>query len=309
MALQMRKSILIKVKRALNKLGIELRRSLIPCEFAESITNLFFEIENTDGKKYLVRINGRLWPPFTRQDERFNIKQLFTNNIKTNVIYSDPDDLFQICDFWNQEQASSHANYLGKISEKIRLIHDKCKFKGQYPLVNTVKGSYQQFDKKTQEQYQKYYLFILSLIKIIASDRDNFASSHNDLLPSSVYIMFGQIHFVDFEYSGSNHRTYDLALFSIKLNLAPKEEARLIDSYDPLEEFGIRHSYHIMKPIVSFLLFCWSKAKNQSALDQSVLSLLSIHAVNVAVFTARLNRSFNYSLIENGYDMDNKQVR
>ena len=60
----------------------------------KGVTNSFATIES-EGRKYLLRINGNLWPPYERQYEAKALRVLSTNGVKTGVLHN--DDGFQIC--------------------------------------------------------------------------------------------------------------------------------------------------------------------------------------------------------------------
>lgn len=275
----MKSSTIAKAMKAFARLGIKIQQPVSAVVFKEGATNQYAEIRSESGKGYLVRESGRLWPPFKRDDEAFNLASLSAEGITTNVVYAAPDHSFQICELWVGQQDIRLPNYLGEISGHIRRIHDSCRFKGEYPLSRTIRESYSRLQKDHRQRYQHHYFLILALVKIIDSDKQNFVSSHNDLLPSSVYILLGRAHFVDYEYSGRNHRAYDVAFFAIKAGLTGGQETKLLASYDHDEALDIAESYRVMKPIVSFLLLCWSGASSSSMLSESVLCLLNTQAL------------------------------
>jgi hypothetical protein len=103
------------------------------------------------------------------------------------------------------------------------------------------------------------------MLSTIHSDVGNQVSSHNDLLPSSIYIDKNRISFVDWEYSAENHRSYDLAWLSMKASLTPHQEQKLVTAYDKTDHLNIQYSVAVMKPIINYLLLLWhlsSKAAN-----------------------------------------------
>src|SRR3990167_2143388 len=96
---------------ALNKLNIIPTEALSDQQahlLEDGVTNRFLKIHDIWGKSYLIRINGALWPPFTRADELSNLIELRRRHIFTNVIYHDPNGAFQICKYWDKKYASNH---------------------------------------------------------------------------------------------------------------------------------------------------------------------------------------------------------
>jgi hypothetical protein len=73
-------------------------------------TNTFTEDFEIDKKKYLIRINGKLWPPYERKNEDELLNTLKKNNIKTNVLFN--GDGFQICAVMDEQ--GSLAAYIKK---------------------------------------------------------------------------------------------------------------------------------------------------------------------------------------------------
>ena len=262
---------------ALNKLNIIPTEALSDQQahlLEDGVTNRFLKIHDIWGKSYLIRINGALWPPFTRADELSNLIELRRRHIFTNVIYHDPNGAFQICKYWDKKYASNHIAYLDVIAYQIHRMHESCYFRGEFPLFLTLEKSYRRLSSTRQEKYKYAYQVIIALLKVIVSDSINFASSHNDLLPTSVYCMFGQALFVDFEYSGINHRTYDLAWLAIKMKLTTQQENTLIRAYDPHQQYGVDRSYFLMKPVIGFLLLCWSVENDHDTQLRQYLSAI-----------------------------------
>ena len=191
----------------------------------DSVTNQFMKVEDVNGNKYLVRINGKLWPPFTGEGENYNLNQLRENNIDTNVIVNNNKLGFQICHLseennkFSESTMSIKTDSLNKIAREIKKFHRISDFKNHYPIAGTIDNSLKRVPTPEQNKLSTYHMLILSMLDTINSDQKNMVSAHNDLLPSSIYIEKNKISFVDWEYSAQNHRGYDLALFSDPLQI------------------------------------------------------------------------------------------
>jgi thiamine kinase-like enzyme len=236
-------------------------------EIKESITNTFMETADIHYRKYIVRINGKLWPPFTRENEEYNLIKLRDNNIFTSVLINNVQAGFQICHFVENRFSEAPPygkteSFIKKIGTTLKKIHDVKDFKITYPISQTIHSSFQKYSGEITQKLNPYYTRIKPIIQIIEEDSINFVSSHNDLLPSSVCHDNKNIYFIDWEYSGKNHRSYDLSLLSITSSFDAFQEAALLAGYDPKHQFNIRYYTTLMKAVVSFLLYQWNISKN-----------------------------------------------
>ncbi len=255
-----------KIRSVFKSLGIFLKDSTLnKYELPESVTNSFFTLNDIQGQAYLVRINGKLWYPFTREHEAHNLVCLKTHGICTHVLHNDKEEGFQVCVLPDQRKRVSEMkdvskipHLLSEIGEGIKKFHQSRGFKNTYPVRCTISNTFKRLPKDTQEKFINHYQVIMQMATVLQADMKNRVSAHNDLLPSSVYWDKHGISFVDWEYSGENHRSYDLALFSIKSSLTTAQEQRLIRGYDPSNKFDSQYSIAIMKPVVSFLLLLWN---------------------------------------------------
>ncbi len=258
-----------KIEAAFKNLKIALKNSLmdLDCIFLpESVTNQFLKVEDITGNFYLIRLNGKLWSPFTRTDEENNLTQLVAHQINSNVIFNDLRNNFQICRFIGEDKKfntifnSKKHNVLNDVGRAIRKVHQSLNFNNVYDISLTLKSSFKRIKINDQNKLYDYYMLILSMLISVNSGREHFVSSHNDLLPSSIYCEPHGITLVDWEYAGMNHRSYDLALFSRKASLTSEQEEKLISAYDPEDNLNMSHSMIMMKPIISFLLLVWSSS-------------------------------------------------
>lgn len=272
-----------KIALAFSKLGINLNSSLTEPQnlrFAEGATNRYFEVKDSHGNRYLVRINGQLWPPFNREDEDRNLKQLGALRLISTVIYNDPENGFQICKFSHEKSKFTDAKnknaLLYLIGVAIKNYHAQASFNNHCHVSSILQSSFTRLPTQQQIKLNGIYQLILRMVLSLMKDSAHFVASHNDLLASSVYCEAGEISIVDWEYSGRNHRAYDLAFFSVKAVLSTDQENILIRAYDPNNALNIHDSISLMKPLVNFLLLLWSENSNY-AYKQLILSLQ--HAV------------------------------
>jgi len=262
---------LIKViAKAFTQLGIILKDELTSLKLARLAnggTNKYMIVQDIHGIRYLIRVNGKLFPPFTRTHEHDNLQQLKQHKITNNVLLNDRLHGFQICVVDSAKNFSeisidrTHNSQLVAISQEIKKCHEKNNFQNRYPVANTAIHSLKKLPKIEQVKVESHLEIILRMLFTLALDENNHVSSHNDLLPSNVYIKKRHVHFVDWEYAAVNHRAYDLSYFIISAALAPCQEQKLIDAYDPLNTFATKQAVLLTKPVIYFLLITWNLAK------------------------------------------------
>ena len=246
----------------------------------DSVTNQIIRAQDIFDREYFIRINGRLRSPFTRHDESLNLKRLASAKIQTHVVLN--AKRFQLCDALhagNRFSAIPHTQDrtapIQKVGRGIKKFHNLGGFNNEYPVGNTICHDFQRLSKEMQENLYRTYLMVLSIWKTLHEDRENYISSHNDLLPSSIYLDEEHATFIDWEYSGNNHRAYDLALFILKAQLNTAEEEQCVLAYDKINPEKTMRSVRIMKPVVNFLLVLWSAGSKQS--NDMAKNLLSLH--------------------------------
>jgi thiamine kinase-like enzyme len=262
------------------------------CVMQDSVTNKYMKVEDIDENKYLIRINGKLWPPFTREDENFNLKQLKENNIDTSVIVNKHKLGFQICrlseenkKFSELTETSNKEKAINKIALGMKKFHKIGNFKNHYPVANTINSSLKRVPGTEQKKLTTYHELLLTMFSTLNSDQKNMVSAHNDLLPSSIYVDEAQISFVDWEYSAENHRSYDLSLFSIKSSLSPEEEKQLVSTYDATGKLDMQYSVSVMRPIINYLLLLWNlSSKQPDAIKSSWLLSTIITNIQDAIY-------------------------
>lgn len=195
------------------------------------ITNEYTDVFEADGKQYLIRINGKLWPPYKRETEAHALNILKQNGIETNVLFN--GDIFQICKAPAMDK--SLKAYLTKsetnINEILSLIAKEIvkyqKLLGPnivYPISNMLDLAVGSLDKKleqAQEILQDLKLFSEVCKKIIMlGDRSNLIFCHSDLDSSSVFIDLTDVKvtIIDWEYAATAYWSNDLAMLGRFLN-------------------------------------------------------------------------------------------
>lgn len=245
------------------QLGIKLNPATASTtNLTASVTNQFITIQDEENQYYLVRINGKLWPPFTRENENYHLKRLSAYNFTTHVLLNNHQKGFQLCEIPKAKTFDSLPDEeklcsLVSLGKTLKQVHSIGEFQDQYQLANTLLNSFSKLSADNQRLLEKPLSTLLSILKTLQSDIENHVSSHNDLLPSSVYVKGDDISMVDWEYASQNHRSYDLAFFSIQSGLNQAEEKNLLQGYDPDCANNTFYSFYLMKPVIHCLLLLW----------------------------------------------------
>lgn len=194
------------------------------------VTNTYLTIHFQD-VEYIVRLNGKVWPPYERIYEQNVLSVLKLHNIETTVLFN--NDHYQICKKSNEKMALSSILK----NENDEKIYKALELSGaeiakyqqldistpliDYPIEKMFNDANNFLHKKFTQNYPasfsefeengKYLLKYLSYSNKIVS--------HNDLLPSSIFIDFtnSKISIVDWEYSALAYWSNDLSLLGASL--------------------------------------------------------------------------------------------
>lgn len=277
--------LLKKISNTFVEQGISLAEDLNyskQCHLQESKTNQFIKVTDNNKQEYLIRINGKLWAPFTRKGEDYNLSELKQNKLNTQVIVNAEE--FQICRLEPEKnqlaaikkQGLSLLPTLELVARKIRNYHDTAKFKNYYKTGEIIQNSFTRISEDQQKKLAAFYKLILSMLYTLHNDTEKQVASHNDLLLSSIYLKKDdEVAIVDWEYSGINHRSYDLAFLLVKLLPTLQEEELFLDAYDPDHKFNLNFSVKLMKPIINFTFLLWNTSSNNEIKDNIFQAMIT----------------------------------
>jgi len=158
-------NILEELRKNFKKNGITLKDdadSIKQYTMQDSVTNQFMKVVDTREKPYLVRINGKLWPPFTREGEHHNLNKLEEKRIVSGVLVNNTLMGFQICNFYPEEQRfskmpkESQEKYLKNIAVAIKQFHKIPYFKNEYSISSTIYNTLKRLNPTQQERFSPY---------------------------------------------------------------------------------------------------------------------------------------------------------
>ena len=190
------------------------------------VTNQYTEIFEINGNRYLIRINGKLWPPYKRETEAHALNILKQNNIQTNVLFN--GDGFQICQAPDEEK--SLASYLEKNNQNdiykvltlvAQVIAQYQTLTGpdiKYPINEILSDVIKSLENRLAEfpetlEKLKYFGEICKKIITLGMNFDTLFC-HNDFFPKSVFIDIAnsKITIVDWEYAATAYWSNDFAM-------------------------------------------------------------------------------------------------
>lgn len=192
------------------------------------VTNQFIEDIEIHDKRYLIRINGALWPPYTRDTEASSLASLKQIGLDTNVLFNGVE--FQICKQPNKEHTL--ASLLSKGSESdiraaLTLIAKEIakyqKVQGEmikYPLSKMLNDAMLAVSMKLSAHHdvldtlQSFSETCQKIITVLNNYSQGEVFSHCDLDATSVYVDLphSKVTIVDWEYSASSYWSNDLAM-------------------------------------------------------------------------------------------------
>jgi len=197
------------------------------------VTNRFMTVE-IDEESYVIRINGKLWPPYTRESENQVLQVLESKGISTGVLFS--GDKFQICrkfeegikfsEILKRKDPQEIGQALTSIAQGIATYHNILyKLPILYPITdmfdNVVKKKKNQFEESFPADLKPLIIACYKILSVRGITKDGYVFSHNDLLSTSIFLenVFGSqnVTIVDWEYAALGHWTNDLAQLSLTL--------------------------------------------------------------------------------------------
>jgi thiamine kinase-like enzyme len=199
------------------------------------VTNTFVQVQ-IENENFLIRINGKLWPPYKRQDEENTLKMLRHFGIETNILYNAPD--FQICRMPDENTKLENIIKSGNtenimkatklVAQEIAKYHKIERQSVEYPIHKMILDAEKVLQAKFKESPEQIEILnsfaegCRKILKVLNSDIESNTFSQNDLLPSSLFVDLTnqKVSIVDWEYAGLTYWSNDLALLGRQLSPA-----------------------------------------------------------------------------------------
>lgn len=196
------------------------------------VTNQFITLE-LEEEKFIIRINGPLWPPYNRQHEANSLEKARKAGIDTNVLTNRTD--YQICKYLDEKQKLSNiinsnndeniTRALSLIAKVIPNYHQSSTSSEMigYPIKEMVSNATKYLkladDKKEKEVLKNFGETCEKIIDVLEYYNPEKLFSHNDLLSSSIYVDVenSKVSIVDWEYAATAYWSNDLAKLGCEL--------------------------------------------------------------------------------------------
>jgi thiamine kinase-like enzyme len=210
-----------------------------------------------ENENFLIRINGPLWPPYTRQIETEVLEILNKSGVEHNVLVN--SEGFQICRPFPEDKQLSRilqTNTPERIANSLELAACEMAnyhalllddFPVIYPLENMVNDAKRGLERKFQnfktDSEDAEYIQTLKALQFLTKQCVKIPAvldrciliktfSQNDTIASSIYIDNDneKATIVDWEYAAWGYWSNDLALLSVDLR-TEQEKNILADAY------------------------------------------------------------------------------
>lgn len=222
------------IQDAFKKINIHIPLKIISKSFNSlqkmGATNIYLTIKFKDNE-YIVRINGQMWPPYQRNYEQSVLPVLKDHGVETGVLFN--NDQYQICQKYDDKMRLSsilESKSYEKIYKALQLSGKEIAKYQQFkitdamidsPLEKMFNNAITMLQKKFSQNYSDYFSdfqnngqYFLNYIS-----HNNKILSHNDLLPSSIFVDLSnsKINIVDWEYSALAYWSHDLSFLGCSL--------------------------------------------------------------------------------------------
>lgn len=190
------------------------------------MTNHNFKIE-LNGEKYVFRLPGEGCSCFVnRENEKYNIQLIQDLKIDAEIMYFNEFSGIKIAKYIDRAEtlnpitALKHKN---KVVSVLRKLHSSnLVFRNQFDVFKEIIKYESEIEKLTSRKYPNYEVVrkkVFDLKVILEKIGINLVSCHNDTVPENFIISEGQIHLIDWEYSGMNEIEWDIGAILINKKL------------------------------------------------------------------------------------------
>lgn len=175
------------------------------------MTNHNFKIE-LNGEKYVFRLPGEGCSCFVnRENEKYNIQLIQDLKIDAEIMHFNEFSGIKIAKYIDRAETLNPITALkhkDKVVSVLRKLHSSnLVFRNQFDVFKEIIKYESEIEKLTSRKYPNYEIVrkkVFDLKAILEKIGINLVSCHNDTVPENFIISEGQIHLIDWEYSGMN---------------------------------------------------------------------------------------------------------
>lgn len=250
-------------------------------------TNKNYLVKLSDDKEIVVQIPGKGTNFLIVFEAKIkNSTVMSTSGIGAKILYSDKTTGVLVTEHLKTKQATTNKDlenpdFLKKITALIRKIHTSKPFANN---VNPFERNKKIFKKlssnedsvNNDELFIAFYNTHNNIQKKIQQLSIPSVPCHNDITVGNI-LQAGDIHIIDWEYAGNNHRMFGLANLSVQSEFSDDQDELFLKTYFEVGEVSEiletnKHQFYLYKQVVEVWRALWAKlqlANNNKALPEA----------------------------------------
>lgn len=242
------------------------------------LTNKNYKV-STENNEYILRIPGNgTEKMINRKIEKENIVLVNELNIDAKLLYFDEDSGIKISEFIKEAKAlnknkCSYKINMKKITNIFKILHKSNKLmKNEFNIINKIQEYEKLLNECNGEFFEDYYFYreqIFKLEEVMCNLGKEITSCHNDSLAENFILDKNEkLYLIDWEYSGLNDYTWDLASCILENEFSKYEEELFLNYYfEGNVEEKIMIKVLINKIYQDFLWSIWALVKSYNGDD------------------------------------------
>lgn len=242
------------------------------------LTNKNYKV-STENNEYILRIPGNgTEKMINRKIEKENTVLVNELNIDAKLLYFDEDSGIKISEFIKEAKAldknkCSYKINMKKITNIFKILHKSNKLmKNEFNIINKIQEYETLLSECNGEFFEDYYFYreqIFKLEEVMCNLGKEITSCHNDSLAENFILDKNEkLYLIDWEYSGLNDYTWDLASCILENEFSKYEEELFLNYYfEGNVEEKIMIKVLINKIYQDFLWSIWALVKSYNGDD------------------------------------------
>lgn len=241
------------------------------------LTNKNYKV-STENNEYILRIPGNgTEKMINRKIEKENTVLVNELNIDAKLLYFDEDSGIKISEFIKEAKAldknkCSYKINMKKITNIFKILHKSNKLmKNEFNIINKIQEYEKLLNECNGEFFEDYYFYreqIFKLEEVMCNLGKEITSCHNDSLAENFILDKNEKLLIDWEYSGLNDYTWDLASCILENEFSKYEEELFLNYYfEGNVEEKIMIKVLINKIYQDFLWSIWALVKSYNGDD------------------------------------------
>ena len=229
-------------------------------------TNSTFILARASAERVL-RIPGKGTTDFlNRRDEEQNARRAVVLGFNPEILYFDEEG-FQLATFLTgcvpmNNTLIREPHYMMAAAQLLKKLHESGEpFANKIDVFKRNKHCHDLLARNNtliNRAFLEIYQSTQALSSLIEKANLPFVPTHSDTTPPNFLWANDKMHLIDYEYSGNNRRSYDLAFLSVEARFNNAEDAQWLQAYfgEDIPETE-RACFHLFKPIIEIWVALW----------------------------------------------------